>query len=194
MILITTSRSPSSRSRSLCNALRNVIPNSIRFNRGKSSINDLILKANELNVDLIIIIDSMYGNPSKIRFLKVTGMEGSFIPGEIYFQGIELNLNIIKRKYINNEYKIKILNVQNDSNIYNLGKFLAKVFNTDFYIISKNFYKSNKINYEEIFSNVNEKIICLVIHKVKDIINISFYLKKYGFIGPRLIIKKFINK
>lgn len=71
-IIITTSRRPRPRSRSLVKDLVSVIPGSIRLTRGHSSYEDLAREAIRLNADRIVVIGERKGNPGIIRVYEPT--------------------------------------------------------------------------------------------------------------------------
>jgi len=71
MMLITTSRRPSRRTRSFIRDLFRVIPGSKRVNRGKSNISDLCLKALREGLNRVLIVETKYGNPSAFIFILV---------------------------------------------------------------------------------------------------------------------------
>jgi len=89
-ILITTSRRPTRRTRSLCNDLVKVIPGAIKVNRGKMSIKDVTAKTLELNANAAIIISVYRGNPGKIWFLQVTEHSYGWVPPDILLAGVKL--------------------------------------------------------------------------------------------------------
>jgi U3 small nucleolar ribonucleoprotein protein IMP4 len=70
-ILVTTSRNPTSTMRTFSNDLRRIIPNAVRVNRGKMSIDEIAEKALEHEVDRVIIVDRWQGGFGKIRFFKI---------------------------------------------------------------------------------------------------------------------------
>lgn len=69
MILLTTSRKPSKRTRRFARELSYVLPYALYIPRGKSSIEDLIRRAEERGFHRIIIIGETKGNPSIFRVL-----------------------------------------------------------------------------------------------------------------------------
>jgi U3 small nucleolar ribonucleoprotein protein IMP4 len=89
-ILITTSRNPTQRIRTFCNDLTHTLPNSIRINRGKSSLNTLAEKALEHEAERIIIADRWKGNLGKIQLFTLgdTGLI-QFYP-IIYVKSVKL--------------------------------------------------------------------------------------------------------
>ena len=80
-MLITTSRKPSSRTRSFCQDLSHVL-NAKYVNRGKMSFRDVLLKSVTLGFQETAVVSQIKGNPSKIEiydekgelllFLKIT--------------------------------------------------------------------------------------------------------------------------
>lgn len=90
MILITTSRRPTRAIRTFCKDLSYTIPNTLRINRGKLSLEGLIKKALEVNAEKLVIIDRWKGGPGKIQ-LFLTSREGlSLVPPLIYLRGVKL--------------------------------------------------------------------------------------------------------
>lgn len=80
-MLITTSRKPSSRTRSFCQDMSHVL-NAKYVNRGKMSFRDVLLKSVTLGFQETAVVSQIKGNPSKIEiydekgelllFLKIT--------------------------------------------------------------------------------------------------------------------------
>ncbi|MHA1583005.1 MAG: hypothetical protein ACTSYM_11010 [Candidatus Baldrarchaeia archaeon] len=89
-VLITTSRRPTRRTRSLCNDLVKVIPGAVKVNRGKMNIKDVAAKTLELNANTAIIISVYRGNPGKIWFLQVTEHSYRWVPPDILLAGVKL--------------------------------------------------------------------------------------------------------
>lgn len=69
MLLISTSRRPSDKTRRFCNSLK-VIPYSYRKNRGSSSIKDLLGTAYADGFSRCIIVNTRYGNPAEMVFYE----------------------------------------------------------------------------------------------------------------------------
>ena len=69
-ILITTTRRPSPRTRSLVKDLVSVIPGAIRFTRGHYNIEELSFEATAVGAARVIIVGTMRGNPSILRFYE----------------------------------------------------------------------------------------------------------------------------
>lgn len=71
MIMITTSRRPSPRLRSLVKDLVSVLPRSIKVNRGHKSLVELALEAKRLGLKYVIIVTERKGNPGGLTFYEV---------------------------------------------------------------------------------------------------------------------------
>ncbi len=97
MILITTTRRPSQRTRSFVRDLYHVIPNAIRRNRGKTSLEDLNEIALKLGAERILIIGTERGNPSSLYFFEPTPLAIRPI-SLIYLKGITLRREMTKKK------------------------------------------------------------------------------------------------
>jgi rRNA maturation protein Rpf1 len=90
VILLTTSRRPTSRIRTFCRDLARSIPNIIRINRGKLSLDGIGERALGFNADRVVIVDRWKGGPGKIELFQI-GPEG-LIPifPLMYIAGIRL--------------------------------------------------------------------------------------------------------
>jgi len=90
VILLTTSRRPTRRIRTFCRELARSIPNIVRINRGKLSLDGIGEKALEFNADRVVIVDRWRGGPGKIELFQI-GPEG-LIPVSplMYIRGIRL--------------------------------------------------------------------------------------------------------
>jgi len=71
-VLITTSHRPSVKLRVFIKELAQAIPNSIRINRGKKTLQDLYLEALNVNADRLIIAGDFKGNPSTLTLYTVS--------------------------------------------------------------------------------------------------------------------------
>jgi len=89
-ILLTTSRNPTSRIRTFCNDLSRVIPNIMRINRGKMSMDEVAEKALEHGADRVVIVDRWQGGPGKIEFFHTAPSGLVHVPPILYVAGIRL--------------------------------------------------------------------------------------------------------
>jgi len=97
LILITTTRRPSKRTRSFARDLYHVLPNSIRRNRGKMSLEDLNELAIRTGVDRIIVIGTQRGNPSSLTFYEPTPSHLKPI-STVSLSGVSLRREITKKR------------------------------------------------------------------------------------------------
>ncbi len=72
-LIITTSRRPSPRTRSLVKDLVDVIPGAVRLTRGHMSMEELAIEAKIRGAHRILVIASRQGNPSLLRFYGISG-------------------------------------------------------------------------------------------------------------------------
>ncbi len=94
MTLLTTSRRPTPRIRTFCRDLARSIPNVVRVNRGKLSLDGIAEKALEFNADRVVIVDRWKGGPGKIEFFKI-GQEGLVpVPPIMYVASIKLQREV----------------------------------------------------------------------------------------------------
>lgn len=90
MILLSTSRRPTRRIRTLCHDLARSIPNVVRINRGKLSLDGIAERALELNADRVIVVDRWKGGPGKIKLFQVEPAGLTPVPPVMYVAGIRL--------------------------------------------------------------------------------------------------------
>ncbi len=69
-MFITTSRKPSSKTRTFCQSLSRVL-NATYANRGKMSFRDVLIKASGFKI--IAVVSQVKGNPSRIEFYNQKG-------------------------------------------------------------------------------------------------------------------------
>jgi U3 small nucleolar ribonucleoprotein protein IMP4 len=90
LILLTTSRRPTGRIRAFCRDLANCIPNVVRINRGKMSLDGVAEKAIDLEADRIIIVERWHAGPGKINLFQVSSTGLSSAPLLMMLSGIRL--------------------------------------------------------------------------------------------------------
>ncbi|MEM2250078.1 MAG: hypothetical protein QXP16_05200 [Candidatus Bathyarchaeia archaeon] len=89
MILLTTSRRPTKGIRTFCKDLSHTLPNILRTNRGKLSLEGVAAKALELGAEKVAIVDRWKGGPGKIELYHVDGKLQP-VPPLIYLRGVKL--------------------------------------------------------------------------------------------------------
>lgn len=70
-ILITTSRRPTRRVRSFCKELASVFPGSVYVNRGKMSLNEVLLEASARGLLHALVVNVRKGNPGRLDLYDV---------------------------------------------------------------------------------------------------------------------------
>ena len=90
MILLTTSRRPTKAIRTFCRDLSHTIPNTLRINRGKLSLEGVAEKALEVNAEKVLIVERWKGGPGKIQFFNVSEKGLRLIPPLIYLKRVKL--------------------------------------------------------------------------------------------------------
>lgn len=90
MILLTTSRRPTKAIRTFCRDLSHTIPNTLRINRGKLSLEGVAEKALESHAEKVLIVERWKGGLGKIRFFNVSEKSLRLIPPLIYLKGVKL--------------------------------------------------------------------------------------------------------
>jgi len=90
LILLTTSRRPTKDIRTFCKDLSYTLPNVLRVNRGKLSLEGVAEKALEFNVEKAVIVDRWKDGLGKIQLFRVgeRGLEG--ISPLIYLRAVKL--------------------------------------------------------------------------------------------------------
>ena len=90
MILLTTSRRPTGRIRTFCRDLANSIPDVVRVNRGKMSLDGLAEKAIELEADKVVVVDRWHGGPGRINLFQLSSTGLKLVPPLMLISGIRL--------------------------------------------------------------------------------------------------------
>ena len=90
MILLTTSRRPTGRIRTFCRDLVNSLPDVVRVNRGKMSLDGVAEKAIELDADRIVVVDRWHGGPGKVSLFSLSSNGLKPVPPLVLMSGIRL--------------------------------------------------------------------------------------------------------
>ena len=90
MILLTTSRRPTGRIRTFCRDLANSIPDSVRVNRGKMSLDGVAEKAIEVEADKVVVVDRGQGGPGRINLYRLGSSGLDFVPPLMLIKEIRL--------------------------------------------------------------------------------------------------------
>ncbi|AEM39787.1 Brix domain protein [Pyrolobus fumarii 1A] len=87
-IIVTTSHRPTQRVRSFAKDLASVLPEAVKINRGKATLQDLYYEAYNYGAERVVIIGVKKGNPGVIRVYK---------PGALPEEGLQLMATISLR-------------------------------------------------------------------------------------------------
>jgi U3 small nucleolar ribonucleoprotein protein IMP4 len=119
-LLITTSRRPTRRTRTLIKELSRVIPGSIKMNRGKMSFDDLKELMIKKGITRLLLIDTRKGNPSRLNFMVLSskGLKRKLI---IIIDGVILQLDKRMQVRFSDIIDIKAENLPEE--IYELFKY-----------------------------------------------------------------------
>ncbi|MCZ2807797.1 MAG: hypothetical protein O2V44_00420 [Candidatus Bathyarchaeota archaeon] len=90
MILLTTSRRPTGGIRSLCRDFVNSIPDVVRVNRGKMSLDGVAERAIELEADRVVVVDRWRGGLGKINLFRIVPTGLTSVPPLMLISGIRL--------------------------------------------------------------------------------------------------------
>ena len=90
MILLTTSRRPTGRIRTFCRDLVSSIPDVVRVNRGKMSLDGVAERAIELEADRVVVVDRWRGGPGKINLFQIGSTGLTSVPPLMLIGGIRL--------------------------------------------------------------------------------------------------------
>lgn len=126
LILITTSRRPTDQIRSMCRDLSNSIPNLIRVNRGKMSLDQVAEKALELEADRIFLVDRWNMGSGKISLLIIDSGKLTIFPPVMFLSEILLRRDFEKK--IRCRASVITVESKNLHKIEKLAKYLSKFF------------------------------------------------------------------
>jgi rRNA maturation protein Rpf1 len=90
VILLTTSRRPTRRIRTLCHDFVRSVPNIARINRGKLNLEGIAERAVELNANRIVVIDRWKAGPGKVKLFRIEQTGLVPVPPLMYVAGVRL--------------------------------------------------------------------------------------------------------
>jgi U3 small nucleolar ribonucleoprotein protein IMP4 len=129
VLLLTTSRRPTPRTRTFCRGLARSIPNVVRINRGKLSLDGIVEKSLELNANHVIIVDRWKGGPGKIEFFKIE-QEGLVpVPPIMYVSSIKLQREFDRAKIKPVRSLIITMSSENSNEIIRIARSLSNFLN-----------------------------------------------------------------
>ncbi len=91
-IIVTTSHRPSQRVRSFAKDLASVLPEAVKMNRGKATLQDLYYEAYARGAERVIVVGMKKGNPGVLRVYKLGALpeEGLQLLSTISLSGVRL--------------------------------------------------------------------------------------------------------
>ncbi len=98
MLLLTTSRRPTDLIRSFCHDFSNSIPNVVRINRGKMSLNDVAERAIEINAKKVVLVERWKSGFGKISFFTVDSSGLTSFPPLMFLSKVLLRREFKKSK------------------------------------------------------------------------------------------------
>ncbi|HDI86130.1 MAG TPA: hypothetical protein ENF83_01820 [Candidatus Korarchaeota archaeon] len=98
MILITTSRDPSQRTRTFIRDLSHVIPRAVRVNRGKKSLDDLRVEALRHGLSRVLVVTERKGNPGGLRFYEASVATIRPAAAHVVLEGVTLRRELYGKK------------------------------------------------------------------------------------------------
>ncbi len=114
-IVISTSRKPSQRTRTLCKELQILLPSALYIQRGKSNFEELLRHSGQVKARLLLLIGEREGNPGSLDLYSVEETEDSVLSFEI--EGVRL-----AREYgAPVRSQTNTLNFSSDSNAESMG-------------------------------------------------------------------------
>jgi len=90
VILLTTSRRPTGRIRTFCRDFVNSIPDVVRVNRGKMSLDGVAERAIEIDADRVVVVDRWRGGLGKTNLFRVSSTGLTSVPPLMLISGIRL--------------------------------------------------------------------------------------------------------
>ena len=161
----------------MCRDLSNSVPNLIRVNRGKMSLDQVAEKALELNADRFVLVDRWKNGFGKIRLFIIASNEVRVFPPTIFLSSIQL-----KRDFKNKiRCRASIITVESQNLHKNekLAKYLSNFFDLPIVNID---YNNNKQQSSIHISNNSQGNL-----QIKFI-----FLQGMIEIGPKVTVSKLI--
>ena len=123
-IVISTSRKPSQRTRSLCKELQTLLPSAHYIQRGKSNFEEILKKSRQEAARLLLLIGERDGNPGSLELYYAEGVGDSVFSFKV--EGMRL-----AREYgasVRNSTKTLIISSDSNNESNDLQKLLEKHF------------------------------------------------------------------
>lgn len=127
-IALSSSRDPSIRVRQFLNELAESIPNSVKINRGRMSLDELVVRAMEKRAKYIFYVMTRKGNPLAFKFIEIDYENSTYrwMPFVIKLIGVKLIVDMPVRRAIKRKAKSAII-VMFD--YHEVGDILSQILN-----------------------------------------------------------------
>ncbi len=129
MLLLTTSRRPTARIRTFCRDLARSIPDVVRVNRGKLSLDGIAEKALEFDADRVVIVDRWKSGPGKIELFKIRQEGLVLVPPIMYVASIKLQREFNRAKTKPVRSLIITASSEDSNEIMRIAKSLSNFLN-----------------------------------------------------------------
>lgn len=181
-VLLTTSRRPTKDLRTFCRDLSYVLPNVLRVNRGKLSLEGVAEKAAELNAGKAVIVDRWKGVPGKIQLFRVgeKGLEGT--SPLIYLKAVKLRRNF--EEVMPRGRRIKsVAMVRFDKNFLEIER-LENALSRFFGILPISFEEAISGGYDAAMQIVRDKLgrLTIMFRLIPELVEV----------GPRIVISHLV--
>jgi len=127
LLLLTTSRRPTDIIRSFCRDFSNSIPNVVRINRGKMSLNDIAERAIEFNAKKVVLVERWDNGFGKISFFTVDSSGLTYFPPLMFLSKVHLRREFKKSK--RSYSSVITMAPQNSPKLERLAGCLSQFFN-----------------------------------------------------------------
>lgn len=127
MILICTSRRPTSRIRRFSHDLNRILAKSVYINRGKLNMSGVIESARNINADKVILIERWKGDVGRLRFYYVSSNTFTDTPPLLIIRSVKTQSELGRKKRIGPNIGLvrsKNLNSNNEKLLHFLSHFL----------------------------------------------------------------------
>ena len=127
MILISTSRRPTSRIRSFSRDLNRVLPNCVYVNRGKQNIAGVIENARTNSADKVILVERWKGGVGRLRFYYVSSNAFTVTPPLLILRSVKTQVDFGRKRRVGRKIGFTLLTPMS-KNDEKLLQFLVHFF------------------------------------------------------------------
>jgi rRNA maturation protein Rpf1 len=145
--------------------LQEVIPNSIRFNRGKTSLRELGEVASANGSKYVLLIGSQRGSPDCFEFYKILGKGIKKIPPTLKLAAVQLRRDIRDERKRRDDFSVRSTIIVKPRNMEHL-----KLVNALAEIFGMHIVSSPRTNNHQLYTTIdgNGKVIRIKFLSAKD--------------------------